>query len=83
MPRTLHDITAEQRDSATLRGLVSVLHAKLELRARYSLLEYEAGHEGRPNCAALFRELAAADRESIERLATALAAELKSTGVPA
>jgi hypothetical protein len=76
MPRTLHDITAGERDSATLRGLVSVLHAKLELRSRYPLMEYEAGFEGRDRHAALFRELAAVDRSVIQRLSNELATEL-------
>ena len=47
MPRTLEEIHRESSDSPTLRGLVGVLNEKLQLRARYALLEYEAGMEGR------------------------------------
>jgi len=78
MPRTLEDIHRESPDSPVLRGLVSVLNDKLQLRARYDLLEYEAGMEGRWECEALFRELSRTESEQITRLGSTLTSELRS-----
>jgi hypothetical protein len=78
MPRTLEEIHRESPDSPALRGLVGVLNEKLRLRARYGLLEYEAGMEGRPACSALFREMSRTESEQIARLGAALTSELRS-----
>jgi hypothetical protein len=74
--RTLEQIHAHHRDSPTLRGLVTVMHDKLAMRARYALLEYEAGMEGRPECTALYRALSDAEAAQIERVSATLAHEL-------
>jgi len=79
MPRTLEQIHRDDSDSSTLRGLVSVLHDKLQLRARYALLEYEAGAEGRPECSELYRALSRIESDQIARLSAALATELYPT----
>ena len=78
MPRTLEDIHRGSPDSPVLRGLVGVLNEKLQLRARYDLLEYEAGVEGRWECSALFREMSRTESEQIARLGAALTSELRS-----
>jgi hypothetical protein len=78
MPRTLEEIHRESPDSPALRGLVGVLNEKLQLRARYDLLEYEAGMEGRRECAELFRLMSRIESEQIARLGAALATELRS-----
>ena len=78
MPRTLEEIHRESFESPTLRGLVGVLNEKLQLRARYALLEYEAGMEGRPDCAALYRVMSRIESDQIARLSAVLAIELQS-----
>lgn len=78
MPRTLEDIHHESPDSPALRGLVGVLNEKLQLRARYALLEYEAGMEGRRDCSALYRVLSRIESDQIARLSVVLASELQS-----
>jgi hypothetical protein len=77
MPRTLEQVHRDHPDSPALRGLVSVLHDKLQLRARYALLEYEAGMEGRVACSELYRTMSRMESDQIERLSVALAIELQ------
>lgn len=79
MPRTLEAIHRDNSDTPALRGLVGVLHDKLQLRARYALLEYESGMEGRDEFAQLYRSLSRLESEHIARLGAALATELHST----
>ena len=78
MLRTLEEIHRESPDSPTLRGLAGVLSEKLQLRARYDLLEYEAAMEGRRECSALFREMSRLESTQIARLGAVLASELRS-----
>jgi hypothetical protein len=68
MPRTLEEIQAGAEMSRTLCGLVSVLDAKLALRSRYALLEYEAALEGRDESSELFRSLQVSESVQIERV---------------
>lgn len=75
MPRTLEEIHRSSSDSPALRGLVGVLNEKLQLRARYALLEYEAGMEGRPEWSDLYRVLSRIESDQIARLGAVLAAE--------
>jgi hypothetical protein len=77
MPRTLEEIHAEHDDSPALRGLVGVLNDKLQLRARYALLEYEAGMEGHAQWAELYRVISRIESDQIARLGAALASELR------
>lgn len=77
MPRTLEEIHRESPDSPALRGLVGVLNDKLQLRARYALLEYEAGAEGRADWSQLVRLMSRLESEQIARLRSALALEFK------
>ena len=77
MPRSLEEIHRQTSDSPALRGLVGVLNEKLQLRARYALLEYEAGLEGRRECSELYRVISRMESEQIARLSAALASELE------
>jgi hypothetical protein len=79
MPRTLEEIHRESADSPALRGLVGVLNDKLQLRARYALLEYEAGAEGRRDWSQLVRLLSRLESEHIARLGAALANEFQNS----
>ena len=79
MPRTLEEIHRESPDSPALRGLVGVLNDKLQLRARYALLEYEAGAEGRADWSQLVRLMSRLESEQIARLRSALALEFKNS----
>jgi hypothetical protein len=76
MPRTLEEVHRDA-DTSALRGLVSVLHEKLQLRARYALLEYEAGMEGHLEWSELYRSLSRSESDQIERLSAALTVELQ------
>jgi hypothetical protein len=76
MPRTLEEIQQNNADSSALRGLVGVLNDKLQLRARFGLLEYEAGMDGRWDFAELYRDLSRIECDQIARLTGALAIAL-------
>jgi len=78
LPRTLEEIHREHADSPALRGLVGVLHEKLQLRSRYALLEYEAAMEGRSTCSELYRVMSRIEADQIARLSAALVIELQS-----
>jgi hypothetical protein len=62
--RRLTDLRRAQPTDATLRNLLGVLTAKLELCASLPVYEWEAGSEGHEDCAAAFRSLAEAERQS-------------------
>jgi hypothetical protein len=75
--RSIEQIYAAHHDSPALRGLVAVMHEKFTMRARYALLEYEAGMEGRSECSELYRALSQTESAQIERLSETLASELE------
>jgi hypothetical protein len=62
--RRLTDLRRAQPADATLKNLLGVLSAKLELCASLPVFEWEAGSEGFEECAATFRRLAEAERRS-------------------
>jgi hypothetical protein len=62
--RRISDLRRAQPTDATLRNLLGVLSAKLELCASLPVYEWEAGSEGHEDCAAAFRMLAEAERQS-------------------
>lgn len=62
--RRLTDLRRAQPADATLKNLLDVLTAKLELCASLPVYEWEAGSEGFEDCAAAFRDLAEAERRS-------------------
>lgn len=78
MPRTLEEIQETAASSQTLRGLVSVLNDKLQLRSRYALLEYEAALEGHSESSDLFRSLHVSESDAIARLLDALVLETEN-----
>jgi hypothetical protein len=62
--RRLTDLRRGQPADATLKNLLGVLTAKLELCASLPVFEWEAGTEGYEECASTFRDLAEAERRS-------------------
>ncbi len=62
--RRLTDLRRAQPTDATLRNLLGVLTAKLDLCASLPVYEWEAGTEGHEDCATAFRMLADAERRS-------------------
>ena len=62
--RRLSDLRRSMPTDGTLRNLLGVLSAKLELCASLPVYEWEAGSEGHADCAAAFRMLAEAERRS-------------------
>lgn len=62
--RRLTDLRRAQPADATLKNLLGVLSAKLELCASLPVYEWEAVSEGYDACACAFRELAEAERRS-------------------
>ena len=62
--RRLTDLRRGQPADATLKNLLGVLSAKLELCASLPVYEWEAGSEGYDACARAFRDLAEAERRS-------------------
>ena len=62
--RRLTDLRRAQPADATLKNLLGVLTAKLELCASLPVFEWEAATEGYEECAAVFRRLAESERSS-------------------
>jgi hypothetical protein len=60
----LSDLRKSQGEDATLRNLLAVLTAKLELSSRLPVCEWEAAHEQDASCAETFRRLAEEERRS-------------------
>jgi hypothetical protein len=75
--RRLGNLRRTQPGDATLRNLLGVLSAKLELCASLPVYEWEAGSEGYPERAAAFRELAEAERRSCSEVLEQLQAHLE------
>lgn len=78
MARTLREIQGDAPESRVLLDLVSVLQTKLELRSRYSLLEYEAGEQGRSDWSELIRRLSDSERAQIDSLCAVLANDMSA-----
>ena len=75
-PLRLSDLRRGQPADTTLRNLLGVLSAKLELCASLPVYEWEAGSEGHTACATAFRDLAELERRTcndvLEQLRTHL-----------
>jgi rubrerythrin len=80
----LTDLQRAQPADATLKNLLKVLGAKLELCASLPVFEWEARSEGYDDCAAAFRRLADSERETcagvIDRLRDHLVERAASEG---
>jgi hypothetical protein len=66
--RTLGDIQREADDTATVRNVVAVLSAKLDLQSRYGMYEYEASAANDHESADIFRSMQADERRHIDLL---------------
>ena len=78
--RRLSDVSRAHPGDVTLQNLLGVLVTKLDSCRRLPIFEYEAGSEGHAACAKAFRELADAERESVNQLLTCLQQHLAETG---
>jgi hypothetical protein len=61
---SLSNLRRAQADDPTLKNLLQILTAKLELCSRLPVFEWEAAREGDPNGATTFRRLAEEERQS-------------------
>jgi hypothetical protein len=75
--RRLSDLGRAQPFGTTLRNLLAVLNAKLELCAALPVYEWDADREGYDECAAAFRRLAEAERRSCTDLLDSLKEHLE------
>lgn len=73
----LGDLRRAQQADATLKNLLGVLNAKLELCACLPVYEWEASREGHTERAAAFRDLAEAERRSCSDVLDHLRAHLE------
>jgi hypothetical protein len=64
MPQRLADLREAQPADASLRNLLGVLTAKLDLCSRLPVFEWEATSAGDAQCASAFRRLAESERRS-------------------
>jgi hypothetical protein len=79
--RRLSDLGRVQPTDDTLRNLVGMLNAKLELCSRLPFIAYQADREGFEEAAATFRNLAEAERRSLTDLLASLKSHLDHTDV--
>jgi hypothetical protein len=77
--RRLSELRAAQPGDPTLRNLLGVLTAKLELSARLPICEYEAGTQGHAAAGTAFHRLAESERRSFNDLLAALRQHLDET----
>ena len=73
----LSSLRQAQGDDPTLKNLLWVLTAKLDLCSRLPVCEWEAAHEGDANCAAAFKRLAEEERRTCAYLADCLRQHLE------
>ena len=66
--RRLSDVSRAHPGDVTLQNLLSVLTAKLDSCRRLPLFAFEAANEGNAACAQAFRDLADAERASMDEL---------------
>jgi hypothetical protein len=74
--RRLSDVSRSQPGDVTLQNLLGVLVTKLDSCRRLPLYAFEAANEGHATCAQAFRDLAEAERTSLDALLTQLAEHL-------
>jgi rubrerythrin len=71
--RRLSDVSRAHPGDVTLQNLLGVVVAKLDSCRRLPIFAFEAANEGHPACAQAFRDLARAERESMDELLAHLA----------
>lgn len=79
--RRLSDLRRAQPTDETLKALLGTLTTKLELCGRLPFLAYQADQEGYQDAATAFRNLAVAERRSLEELLGSLRSHLDRTRV--
>jgi rubrerythrin len=79
---SLRALRDEQGVDQTLQNLLRALTLNLELRARYRVFEFEAGQEGYPETAQLFRELRDLESDHIGALLAGLRSRLGDVELP-
>ena len=79
--RRLSDLRRAQPTDETLKALLGTLSTKLELCGQLPFLAYQADQEGYQDAATVFRNLAAAERRSLEELLGSLRCHLDRTAV--
>lgn len=77
MLRRLSELQASQPGDTTLRNLLDVLQAKLEMSARLPVLVFEAEQNGDHECGGMFRALAASEKREIAVLLEGLRVHLE------
>jgi rubrerythrin len=71
--RRLSDVSRARPGDVTLQNLLGVLEGKLDSCRRLPIFAFEAANEGHHVCAEAFRELAEAERASLDQLLVHLA----------
>jgi hypothetical protein len=82
MTASLRALRDEQGIDQTLQNLLRALTLNLELRARYRVFEFEAGQDGHPETAQLFRDLRELESEHIGALLAGLRGRLGDVELP-
>ena len=77
--RRLSDLGRVQPTDDTLRNLLRMLNAKLELCSQLPFIAYQADREGFEQIAATFRDLAVVERRSVAELIATLKSHLDRT----
>jgi rubrerythrin len=77
--RRLSDLRRAQPTDETLKALLGAVSTKLELCGRLPFLAYQADQEGFQDAATAFRNLAVAERRSLEELLGSLKYHLDHT----
>ena len=77
--RRLSDVGRARPGDVTLQNILGVLVAKLDSCRRLPVFAFEASNEGHAECAQAFRDLADAERESLDELLGCLEQHLADT----
>jgi hypothetical protein len=76
----LSNLRRAQPEDPTLKNLLAVLSAKLDLSARLPVCEWEAAHAGDARSAAAFRRIADEERKSCALVVDCLHQHLEQRG---
>ena len=73
---SISDLRNGRESDQTLENLLTALSLNLELRARYSVFDFEATQEGNPDVARLFADLRRVEQQQIADLLAGLRTRL-------